>query len=136
MRLAVLLASLLLLSACSEMDSNAAHVFEKAFSMQAPPEGVVAVHGYRMERKKFFVTTEQMWRLHLAGPSARRFVRQQWPDLRLGVPRVFFQGTQTPWFAPRKDVQYFTYVSVKNPGVTVMETDASDEVFIAYDGPR
>jgi hypothetical protein len=134
MRRLVLLASLLLLGACSNTDSDAAKVFENAFSMRAPPSDVVALHGYRWERRKFFITREQMWRLHLGGPGAKKFVRQRWSDLQLGSPRVFLQGSQTPWFAPRKDVQYSTFTSASDPAITVMETDDSDEVFMAYDG--
>lgn len=134
MRLLVLLASLLLLGACSQTDSDAAKVFENAFSMHAPGD-VVALHGYRRERRKFFVTREQMWRLHLGGPGAKKFVRQRWSDLQLGSPRVFLQGSQTPWFAPGRNVQYATFTSAAEPAITVMESDASDEVFVAYDGP-
>jgi hypothetical protein len=133
MRLSLLLASLLLLSACSKTDSDAGRIFENAFAMQAPPSGVVSLHGYRMERRRFFVVSEEMWRLHLAGPDAKKFVRQRWPDLRMGNPRVFLQGSQTPWFAPGRHVKYSTYISATNPAVTVMETDDSDEVFVAYD---
>jgi hypothetical protein len=134
MRLLVLLASLLLLGACSKTDSDAANVFENAFSMQAPPGDVVALHGYRWERRKFFITREQMWRLHLGGPGAKKFVRQRWSDLRLGSPRVFLQGSQTPWFAPGRNVPYSTYISAADPAITVMESDDSDDVFVAYDG--
>jgi len=134
MRLTVLLASLLLLGACSQTDSNAASVFENAFSLQAPPNGVVPLHGYRMERRKWFVVSKEMWRLHLAGPGAKEFVREQWPDLRRGNPQVFLQGSQTPWFAPGRHVKYTTMFSTAHPAVTVMETDDSEEVFIAYDG--
>jgi hypothetical protein len=133
MRLPFLLATLFLLSACSNTDSDAARVFENAFSTQ-PPTGVAVLHGYRVERRRFFAT-EEMWRLHLAGPGADKFVRQRWPDLRLGMPRVFLQGIQTPWFAPGKDLkQYKTYMSQSNPAVTVMASETTDEVFIAYDG--
>jgi hypothetical protein len=133
MRLPLLLATLFLLSACSNTDSDAARVFDNAFSTQ-PPTGVTVLHGYRVERRRFFAT-EEMWRLHLAGPGADKLVRQQWPDLRLGMPRVFLQGIQTPWFAPGKDLkQYRTYMSQSNPAVTVMESETTDEVFVAYDG--
>jgi hypothetical protein len=101
--------------------------------MDAPPANVAPLNGYRMERRRFFVMSSEMWRLHLAGPGAKTFVRQQWPDLRIGNPQVFLQGTQTPWFAPGRHIKYFTYFSPSNPAVTVMEIDESDEVFIAYD---
>jgi hypothetical protein len=136
MRLAILLASLLMLSACSKTESDATLVFASAFSMQAPPGNVVALNGYRLERRKFFKVSGEMWRLHLAGPGARQFVRERWRDLRLGNPRVFLQGTQTPWFAPGREVKYFTYISPSDPAVTVMERDGSEEVFIAYDDTR
>jgi hypothetical protein len=132
MRLPVLLAVLILLSACSKTESDPAQVFANAFS-QAPSTGVVALHGYRLERRKWFVISNQMWRLHLAGPDAKKFVRQKWPDLRMGNPRVFLQGSQTPWFAPGRHVRYLTYISPSDPAVTVMQIDESDEVFIAYD---
>lgn len=133
MRLPILLASLLLLSACSETDSNAARVFESAFGMSAPPSGVVALHGYRLERRRYFVLSDEMWRLHLGGPGAKQFVRQRWSDLRPAVRRAYVQGSQTPWFAPGRHVKYITLVSNSDPAVMVMQTDESDEVFIAYD---
>ena len=134
MRLLGLLASLFLIGACSHTDSDAAKVFEIAFSMHAPPSDVVALHGYGLERRKFFITRKRMWRLHLGGPGAKKFVRQRWPDLQLGSPRVFLQGSQTPWFAPGRNVQYSTFISAADPAITVMESDDSDEVFVAYDG--
>jgi hypothetical protein len=133
MRLAILLASLLLLSACTEADSNAARVFERAFALEAPPSGVVALNGYRLERRRFFVVSDAMWRLHLGGPGAKDFVQQRWPDLRAGTRRAFVQGSQTPWFAPGRHVRYIILVSAQDPAVTVMQTVDSDEVFIAYD---
>jgi hypothetical protein len=134
MRRPLLLASLLLLVACSQTDSDAARVFENAFAMQAPPSDVVPLHGYRLERRRYFVLSDEMWRLHLGGPGAKRLVHQHWPDLRLGNPRVFLQGSQTPWFAPGRHVKYSTFISPSQPAVTVMETDDSDEVYVAYDG--
>jgi hypothetical protein len=134
MRLPVLLASLLLLGACSNTDSDALRVFENAFAMQAPPSGVAALHGYRLERRRWFVIRNEMWRLHLAGPDAKKFVRERWPDLRLGNPQVFLQGAQTPWFAPGRHIKYSTFISRTHPAITVMQTDESDEVFVAYDG--
>jgi hypothetical protein len=133
MRLSILLASLFLLTACTETDSNAARVFESAFSMSAPPSGVVALHGYRLERRRYFVQKDAMWRLHLGGPAAKEFVQQRWPDLHAGIRRAFVQGSQTPWFAPGRHVQYVTLVSNSDPAVTVMMTVSSDDVFIAYD---
>ena len=133
MKRAILLLAALLLSACSSTDSDAQRVFQAAFGMEAPPANVAPLHGYRMERRRWFVVSGAMWRLHLAGPEAKTFARQQWPDLRLGNRQVFFQGTQTPWFAPGRHIKYFTYFSPSNPAVTVMETDTSEEVFIAYD---
>jgi hypothetical protein len=132
MKRLVLLVSLLL-CACSSTDSDAARVFEKAFSMQAPPGDVIPLHGYRLERRKGFGSSELLWRLHLTGPGAKQLVRRQWPDLRLGNPRVFLQGSQTPWFAPGRHLKYSTFISSANPAITVMEIDASEEVFIAYD---
>jgi hypothetical protein len=133
MKLLALLAALLL-CACSNTDSDPTRVFEKAFSMQAPPGDVVPLHGYWLERRKGF-TSEQLWRLHLQGPGAKQLVRRQWPDLRLGNPRVFLQGSQTPWFAPGRHLKYSTFISSTHPGITVMEIDESDEVFIAYNSP-
>jgi hypothetical protein len=128
--LPLLLASLLMLTACSrtDTDSNAARVFEYAFSMQSPPNGVVVLNGYRLHRG-----TTSIWRLHLSGPGAKQFVAQRWPDLEAAIRRSFVQGSQTPWFAPGRDVQYVTLVSRSDPGVMVMQTVRSDDVFIAYD---
>jgi hypothetical protein len=134
MRLLLAFASLLLLAACSKTDSDAGRIFESAFSMQAPPSDVVPLHGYRLERRRYFVLRDEMWRLHLGGPGAKRLVHQQWPDLQLGNSRVFLQGSQTPWFAPGRHVKYLTFISPSQPALTVMETDASDEVYIAFDG--
>jgi hypothetical protein len=131
MKLLVLLASLLLF-ACSNTDSDPARVFEQAFSGK-PPGDVVPLHGYRLERRKGFFASEQLWRLHLTGPGAKQLVRKQWPDLRLGNPKVFLQGSQTPWFAPGRHLKYSTFFSSTNPAITVMEIDDSEEVFIAYD---
>ena len=132
MKRAILLVAALLLSACSSSDSDAQRVFQAAFAMEAPAN-VAPLHGYRMERRRWFVMSAEMWRLHLAGSGAKAFARERWPDLRLGNRQVFFQGTQTPWFAPGRHIKYFTYFSPSNPAVTVMETDTSEEVFIAYD---
>jgi hypothetical protein len=132
MRLPILLTCLLLLSACSQTESNAARVFESAFAMEAPPGDVVVMNGYRLERRKWFETKE-MWRLHLAGPGAKRFAEKRWPDLQPGVRRVFVQGSQTPWFAPGKELKYITYRSPTDPAVTLMQPEGSQEVFIAYD---
>jgi hypothetical protein len=129
----MMLAFWLVISACSQTDSDARRVFATAFSMQAPPSGVMPLNGYRLERRRWFVMSEEMWRLHLAGPDAKQFVRQQWPDLRLGNPQVFLQGSQTPWFAPGRHVKYSTFISRSRPEITVMQTEESDEVFIAYD---
>jgi hypothetical protein len=128
--LPLLLASLLLLAACSQTDtdSDPAHVFQYAFSMQEPPSGVVALHGYRLKRG-----TTSIWRLHLGGPGAKQFVAERWPDLEAAVRRSFVQGSQTPWFAPGREVPYVTLVSPSDPGVMVMQTVSSDDVFIAYD---
>lgn len=132
MRLTVLLASLLLLAACANTESDPVQVFESAFSIQ-PPEGVVPLHGYRVERRRFFVVTDVMWRLHLGGPNAESFVRQRWPDLRPGRLRAFVQGSQTPWFAPERDIKYVTFLSDSDPSVLVMQRQGSEEIFIAYD---
>jgi len=132
MRLLCLFASLLLLSACSKTDSDAASVFQSAFSA-SPPGDVVVLHGYRLERRKWFESAH-MWRLHLGGPGAKRFVDERWPDLQPGIRRVFVQGSQTPWFAPGKELKYLTYNSVSDPAVTVMQPEGAEELFIAYDG--
>ena len=135
MRRLALLLFIVLLSACSgtEIESDPASVFAVAFGAEAPPRDVIPLHGYRIERRKFFTTSEHMWRLHIKGPGAKQFVRKRWPDLVYDVRRVFFQGTQTPWFAPSRELKYSTLVSKSDPSVTVMESDDSDEVFIAYD---
>lgn len=132
MKLPCLLASLLLLCACSKTDSDAASVFNSAFSA-APPSDVAVLHGYRLERRKWFVSSGHMWRLHLAGPGAKRFVTHRWPDLQPGIRRVFIQGSQTPWFAPGKELKYITYGSASDPAVTVMQPEGAEEVFVAYD---
>lgn len=133
MRVAILLASLLLLSACSKTDSNPARVFESAFGMESPPSGVVPVNAYRLERRRFFVVSNAMWRLHLSGPGADEFVRQRWPDLRADIRRSFVQGSQTPWFAPGRHIQYIILTSPSDPAVMVMLTPNASDVFIAYD---
>ena len=133
MRLAILLASLLMLSACTDTDADARRVFQSAFATEALPNGVVPLNGYLFERRRYFVLSDQMWRLHLGGPGAKEFVKQRWPDLRADMPRSFVQGSQTPWFAPGRDVKYTVLVSPTEP-ITVMYTNESDEVFIAYDG--
>ena len=134
MRFAILLTSLLMLSACSSTESNPAQVFANAFSMESPPSGVEVLHGYRLERRRFFVVSEQMYRLHLAGPNAIEFVREQWPDLEAATMRSFVQGSQTPWFAPGRDVKYVTLTSKSDPAVMVMLNPQSKDVFVAYDG--
>lgn len=134
MRLVVLFASLFLLSGCgAQTDSDAASVFQSAFGMQAPPSGVVALNGYRLERRRFFVISDTMWRLHLSGPGARDFVRERWPDLRATTVRSFVQGSQTPWFAPGRHIKYVILVSEQDPSVMVMQSVDSDDVYIAYD---
>lgn len=133
MRLVVLFASLLMLSACTQTESDAMRVFERAFGMQAPPEGVVALNGYRLERRRFFVISDAMWRLQLSGPKAREFVFERWPDLRATTVRSFVQGSQTPWFAPGRHVKYIILVSEQDPAVMVMQAVDSQDVFIAYD---
>lgn len=132
MRLALLLTSLLMLVACSSTESDPARVFESAFEM-APPNGVAVLHGYRLERRRFFVVREAMWRLHLGGPNAVAFTRQRWPDLEAATVRSFVQGSQTPWFAPGREVKYVTLKSSADPAVMVMLNPQSDDVFIAYD---
>lgn len=133
MRLAVLLASVFLLSACGpKIESNPALVFEAAFQMQAPPSGVAAVNGYRLERGRF--PGDAMWRLQLSGPQAHEFVHQRWPDLSAATRRSFVPGSQTPWFAPgSRDVQYVILESARDPAVMVMMRPSSEDVFIAYD---
>jgi len=135
MRLIFTLTTLLLLGACSgtDIESDPAAVYAVAFGAEAPPRDVIPLHGYRMERRKFFTTSEHMWRLHIKGPGAKDLVRKRWPDLIYGIRRVFFQGTQTPWFAPGRTLKYQTLISKSDPSVTVMQSDDSDEVFIAYD---
>ena len=133
MRVLVTLMSVLLLSACTDIDNDAGRVFEIAFGTPTPPSDVIPLHGYRMERKKFFVTSEHTWRLHLKGPGAKQLIHKRWPDLVFDLRRVFFQGTQTPWFAPSRTLKYSTLVSPSDPAVTIMQSDDSDEVFIAYD---
>ena len=81
MRLILLLTSLLMLAACTQTDANAGRVFQNAFATTAQPTDVVPLNGYRMERRKWFAL-KQMWRLHLAGPGARKLVHQRWPDLQ------------------------------------------------------
>lgn len=133
MRLPILLAVLVLLSACTETDSNAMRVFERAFATDAPPSNVVPLNGYRLERGGI-VGNKEMWRLHLGGPGARSFVQERWPDLEAATVRNFVQGSQTPWFAPTREVKYITLISKTDPAVMVMMSPGSDEVFIAYDG--
>jgi hypothetical protein len=132
-KLPLLLASLLLLAACTQTDSDSdpTRVFAYAFSMQSPPSGVVARNGYRLKRG-----TTSIWRLQLSGPAAKQFVAQRWPDLTAAIRRSFVQGSQTPWFAPGRDVKYVTLVSPSDPGVMVMMTVDSDDVFIAYDASQ
>jgi len=131
-KFAILLASLLFLSACSSTDSDPARIFESAFG-QAPPSGVEALHGYRLERRRFFVISEAMWRLHLSGPGAMDLVRQRWPDLEAATVRSYVQGSQTPWFAPGREVKYVTLKSAADPAVMVMLNPQSSDLFIAYD---
>lgn len=134
MRLSILLACLLALTACSKTttESDPKAVFAAAFGMDAAPDGVAIVNGYRLERSKWG-KEKHMWRLHLTGLEAKKFAQQRWPDLTPGIRRVFVQGTQTPWFAPGKELKYITYRSPKDPAVTVMNPEGSTEVFIAYD---
>lgn len=132
MRLAVLIASVFLLSACAKTESDPARVFEAAFQMEAPPSGVTAVNGYRLERGRF--ADDATWRLQLSGPHAREFVYQRWPDLSAATRRSFVPGSQTPWFAPgSRDVQYVILESERDPAVMVMTRPSSEDVFIAYD---
>ena len=135
MRRVALLLSIVLLSACSgtNIESDPATVYAAAFGAEAPPRDVIPLHGYRMERRKFFTTSEHMWRLHIKGPGAKELVHKRWPDLVYGIRRVFFQGTQTPWFAPGRTLKYQTLVSKSDPSVTIMLSTDSDDVFIAYD---
>lgn len=133
MRLAVLFVTLFLLGGCTQTESNASRVFEAAFAMPAPPSGVVALNGYRLERRRFFVVSNAMWRLHLSGPGAKQFVYDRWPDLAAATRRAFVQGSQTPWFAPGREVQYVILMSARDPAVTVMMRPSVDDVFIAYD---
>ena len=135
MRLAVLLTSLLILAGCSQTTSDPTEVFRAAFpTTQAAVDGVAVLHGYRVERRRFFVVKESMWRLHLGGPRAIEFVRSQWPDLEAATMRSYVQGSQTPWFAPGRDVKYVTLTSKTQPAVMVMLNPQSQEVFVAYDG--
>lgn len=133
MRVAILLVTLFLLGGCTQTESNASRVFEGAFAMPAPPNDVIALNGYRLERRRFFVVGNAMWRLHLSGPGAKRFVHERWPDLSAATRRAFVQGSQTPWFAPGRDVQYVILESAQDPAVTVMMRPSVDDVFIAYD---
>jgi hypothetical protein len=134
MRLPLLLACMLALTACSRTstESDPKTVFAAAFQMDTAPDGVAVVKGYRLERSKWG-ETKQMYRLHLTGLEAMRFTQQRWPDLAPGIRRVFIQGSQTPWFAPGKELKYITYRSPSDPAVTVMNPEGSTEVFIAYD---
>lgn len=134
MRWVVVLVALGFIAACSRTDADAQRVFEGAFGAAEPPANVVSVHGYRLERRRYFVQTDEMWRLHLSGSGAKDFVKQRWPDLGVATSRVFFQGTQTPWFAPGRDVKYLTFKSPSNPNVTVMLTHEAEDVYVAYDG--
>jgi hypothetical protein len=131
-RVAILLVSMLFLSACSSTESDPLRVFESAFG-QTPPADVEALHGYRLERRRFFVITEAMWRLHLSGPGAVDFVRARWPDLEAATVRSYVQGSQTPWFAPGREVKYVTWKSPSDPAVMVMLHPQSKEVYVAYD---
>ena len=133
MRFAALIVALLVLAGCSQSSSDPAQVFQSAFA-SPPPEGVEVLHGYRVEKRRFVVIKEEMWRLHLGGPEAIEFVRARWPDLEAATMRSFVQGSQTPWFAPGRDVKYVTMTSKANPAVMVMLNPQSEEVFIAYDG--
>lgn len=135
MRLLTLFAFLVLLSACSQTntDSNATSVFSIAFSMQEPPSGVAVLHGFRLETREWG-ESKHMWRLHVQGPGAKHLIEQRWPDLHPGIRRVFIQGSQTPWFAPGKELKYITWSSDADPAVTVMQPERTDEYFIAYDG--
>ncbi|HEY8537337.1 MAG TPA: hypothetical protein VIL28_00640 [Steroidobacteraceae bacterium] len=136
MRVVIALASLLLLSGCgAEITSDPVRVFQEAFGMQEPPEGVVPLHGYQLERQRFFSKRLEMWRLHLGGPRAQEFVRERWPDLEATTVRAFVQGTQTPWFAPGREIKYVNLVSKSDPAVLIMLQPQAQEVFIAYD-PR
>jgi hypothetical protein len=135
MRVLIAIASLLLLSACSETSSDPMRVFQQAFGMQEAPDGVVPLHGYQFVRTRFFVKRVEMWRLHLAGPRAREFVRERWPDLEATTVRAFVQGSQTPWFAPGREIKYVNLVSKSDPAVLIMMQPQSQDVFIAYD-PR
>ena len=132
MRLAVLLASVLLLGACTKIDSDASRVFESAFGMATPPAGVEAVNGYRLERGRF--AGDVLWRLQITGPGAWDFVHERWPDLAAATRRSFVPGSQTPWFAPNsQNVQYVILESARDPAVMVMIRPSSQDVFIAYD---
>lgn len=131
-KLAIILVSLAMLSACSSASTDPAQIFEAAFE-QAPPAGVEVLHGYRLERRRFFVISDSMWRLHLKGQGARPFVYERWPDLEAVTVRSFAQGMQTPWFAPGRDVQYVTLKSPTDAGVMVMLNPQSSDVYIAYD---
>lgn len=134
MRLALLLACFVLLTGCSKSSSDAAEVFRSAFPTHTAEEGVEVLHGYRVERRRFFVIKEEMWRLHLGGERAIDLVRARWPDLEAATMRSYVQGSQTPWFAPGRDVKYVTLTSKAEPAVMVMLNPQSEEVFIAYDG--
>lgn len=136
MRVLIAIASLLLLSACGgETSSDPVRIFQDAFGLQEVPEGVVPLHGYQLARQRFFAKRVEMWRLHLVGPRAQAFVRERWPDLEATTVRSFVQGTQTPWFAPGREIKYVNLVSKSDPAVYVMLHPQSQEVFIAYD-PR
>jgi hypothetical protein len=133
-RFLTLLATLLLFTACSQTDteSDPAAVFSAAFPEQSPPSDVAVLHGFRLKSREWG-ESKHMWRLHLKGPGTKRLIEQRWPDLQPGIRRVFVQGSQTPWFAPGRELKYITFTSAAEP-VTVMQAERTDEYFIAYDG--
>ncbi len=131
-KLAILLMSVLILSACSSAHTDPVRTFEVAFD-HAPPSSLDVPNAYLLERRRFFVISESTWRLHLRGPGARQLVFDRWPDLEAATVRSFVQGAQTPWFAPGRDIQYVTLRSPTDPAVMVMLNPHASDVFIAYD---
>ena len=89
--------------------------------------------GTGFRERRFFVISEAMWRLHLSGPGAMDLVRQRWPDLEAATVRSYVQGSQTPWFAPGREVKYVTLKSAADPAVMVMLNPQSSDLIIAYD---
>lgn len=132
MRRFLVVLSLLLLTACTRTDSDAMRVFEHAFGTDDPPAGVSVDHGYLWENRHLLVFYEEVWRLHLSGPSANHFVEQRWPDLKSGTPDYVAVSPETPWFRAGEGAHYSWWLSDKDPYVQVMRSPEASDVFIAY----